>query len=95
VAAADIAIGKTVAVSSSAFRRKAELRHARLLYRRELNNLIDEINQAKSLADVDGVTLLRAIIFLGAAYLAKRGKSEMATEALKGIMPLMDHLRTP
>ena len=92
--AADIAIAKVVAVASNAFKRKCRPLHARRLYRRELNRLIDDMN-TKTLAEVDGIIILRAIIFLGAVYLEKIGKSEMAEEALKGIMPLSEYLKQP
>ena len=91
--ATDTTIAKVVAVASSLFKTKAHLRHSRILYRLELNKLINEINASNDFSEVDGTTLLRVIILLGSVYLEKKGKPEMAEAALQGIMPLLDHLQ--
>ena len=93
MAVVNTAIAKVVAIASNAFKKKARLRHALFLYRSELNTLIEQIKQSRELDQVQGTTILRLIIFLGAVYLHKQGKSEMAEAALKGTKALVDHLK--
>ena len=93
MAAVENAIARVVAVASNGFKTKALLRHCQYLYYPELKKLVKQIGQSKDFEEVDGITLLRTMIFLGAVYLDKKGRSDLAEAALKGITPLIDKFK--